>query len=813
VRRISSINITRRQAALALLGVQFLALLFIFLGRLFAPSLSPRANLTSPILFTSLTGLALLVYGGLLFAYARGWEYARHSVVILLTLLIAFTLPEPFVTQYAPFILVLPPVVALVLVGPFWIIGSAVALFVILLARAGWQGIYANPEAVLLYGMAISGLVISQLVAEAAHRASETRRREAEQQSKELIEKNQAIHFQASLLEAVEEAVIATDLEGKIIYWNRFAETLYGWPAADVLGQNVVHILMPETEVETAMREIAQLKTAGSRSSELVLRRRDGSTFTAFTTSSPIYDDQGRRVGRVGVSKDITQRKQAEAALRDSEESFRLLFANNPHPMWLYDPETLRFLEVNDTAVAYYGYSRAEFLNMRLTDIRPPEDIPRLLEYLAREHQTLQRPGEWRHRRRDGQVMDVEVILHRMEFAGRPAALAVVHDITERKQAEAALRASQERYLRTLDNMLEGAQIIGFDWRYLYVNDAVAQHGHQTKETLLGHTMMEVYPGIQNTEMFTALRQCMDERVVRQMENEFVYPDGSKRWFELSIEPAPEGIFILSIDITKRKMAEEEILRLNEDLERRVRDRTAQLEAANHELESFSYSVSHDLRAPLRAMDGFSRILLEEYGTQLPAEGLHYLDLVRHNAQQMSQLVEALLKFSRLGRQALNLQTVELEALARQAWEELSTERVHRRVEFQLEALPGVQADPALLKLVLINLFTNALKFTRQREVAVIQMGYRAGDGENEQPVYFVKDNGVGFDPRYTSKLFGVFQRLHRAEEYEGTGVGLATVQRIIHRHGGRVWAEAELGQGATFYFTLEGEGGVTRDA
>ena len=935
MRRISSINITRRQAALALLGVQFLALLFIFLGRLLDPSLSPRANLTSPLLFTSLTGLAWLVYGGLLLAYARGWEYARHSVVILLTLLIAFTLPEPFVTHYAPFILVLPPVVALVLVGPLWIIGSAVTLLVILLARAGWQGIYTNPEAVLLYGMEISGLVISQLVAEAVHRTSEARRREAERQARELIDKNQAIHFQASLLEAVEQAVIATDLEGKIIYWNRFAETMYGWLAADVLGQNVVQILMPEAEVEQALREIPQLKTAGGRSGEHVLRRRAGSTFTVFNTTSPIYDDQGRRVGRVGISKDITERKQAEAALRDSEESFRLLFANNPHPMWLYDLETLRFLEVNDTAVAYYGYSRDEFLDMRLTDIRPPDDIPRLLEYISREPQTLQRPGEWRHRRRDGQVMDVEVVLHRMEFAGRPAALVVVHDITERKQVEAALREneeryrqlieqaveaiylydpetrrvqecnsaflkllgysadealtltiydfirhdresidvnmeralaeggltigervwrrkdgrlvdvyitvsriqqqgrnilfvmahditkrkraedalriSQERYRRTLDNMLEGFQVIGFNWRYLYVNDAVVQHGRHTKDALLGHTMMEVYPGIEYTEMFAALRRCMEERAPLYLENEFVYFDGSKRWFQLSVEPSPEGIFILSIDITERKQAEKEIRQLNEDLERRVHERTAQLEAANRELESFSYSVSHDLRAPLRAMDGFSRILLEEYAAQLPTEGLHYLDLVRRNAQQMSELVEALLKFSRLGRQALKLQPVALEPLARQAWDELSIEPAGRRVEFTLPELPEVQADPALLKLVLVNLFANALKFTRQREVAVIEMGYHTEDGENGKRVYFVKDNGVGFDPRYTSKLFGVFQRLHRAEEYEGTGVGLATVQRIIHRHGGRVWAEAEVNHGATFYFTLEGE--VVSDA
>jgi len=671
MRQFFSINITQRQAALVLLSVQCLAILFIFLDQVVTP--------TRQIFPTLITGLAALVYGGLLVAYWRGWEYARHTVVVILTLLIGFTLPEPFISRYMPFILILHPVLALVLTGPLWVIGSAATTWFILLARADWQGVYANPETIGLYATGISCLVLSQWVAETAQRALEARRQEAEQQAQALSQRNQAIHFQARLLEAVEQAVIATDLEGKIIYWNRFAKTLYGWPAEEVLGRNVVQVLVAETDVGEAAVRIARLRAGKSLSGESVLRHRDGSRLTVLATASPIYDGEGKLIGLIGVSSDIT----------------------------------------------------------------------------------------------------------------------------ERKQAEAALQASQERYLRTLDNMLEGCQIISFDWRYLYVNDVVAQHGRQTKAALLGHTMLEVYPGIENTELFAALRRCMDERLPRHMENEFVYADGSKEWFELSIEPAPEGLFVLSVDVTQRKRAEDEIRRLNADLEQRVHDRTAQLEAANRELESFSYSVSHDLRAPLRAMDGFSRILLEDYAPQLPAEAQHYLDLVRHNAQQMSDLVEALLALSRLGRQALKLQPVALDQLVRDAWEELRAEQNGRRVEFTLGDLPSVQADPALLKQVLLNLLTNALKFTRQREVTTIQVGSRIEGGKQ---VYFVKDNGVGFDMRYASKLFGVFQRLHRAEEYEGTGVGLATVQRIIHRHRGRVWAEGEIGQGATFYFTLEGE-------
>jgi PAS domain S-box-containing protein len=338
------------------------------------------------------------------------------------------------------------------------------------------------------------------------------------------------------------------------------------------------------------------------------------------------------------------------------------------------------------------------------------------------------------------------------------------------------------------------------------VNAAAEAMTGYTSEELAGRHWFEV---VMPKDRFPDLEAVLGHEIVLDQRSEFEHPiltkSGRERYLVWRSGPVHEhgkleGRVFFGVDITERRQVEEEIRRLNAELERRVHERTAELTAANQDLEAFAYSVSHDLRAPLRAVDGFSHLLETKHAAGLDDEAAHYVDMIRTSSQAMGRLIDDLLALSRMGQQPLKSKTFDMSELAYGAYQNLAPAREGRRVEWEVKAMPEAYGDPALIREVLANLLSNALKFSAPRDVASIEAG---GENRGKENLYYVRDNGVGFDMAYKQKLFGVFQRLHASRDFEGTGVGLAIVRRIVTRHGGQVWAESKVDEGATFYFTL----------
>ncbi len=373
------------------------------------------------------------------------------------------------------------------------------------------------------------------------------------------------------------------------------------------------------------------------------------------------------------------------------------------------------------------------------------------------------------------------------------------------KESDAVLMVSEVMYLTIFENT-GTATIIGEGDTTIYLaNSQFQKLSGYTKEELEGKKSWTEFIAKEDLErmlQYHRLRHIDPNAAPKNYEIKFLEWSGDIKDFFVTVDiiPGTQKSVLSFMDITELKRIEREIRSLNEGLEKRVRERTIQLETANKELEAFSYSVSHDLRTPLISIQAFSRLLSEKYGTQLDAKGKTFLDAIQKSTKQMDQLINDLLALSRLKRHDFKSVEIDVGSLAKSVFEELKVIIPDRELRLTVNHTPPGPGDPSLMHQVFVNLLSNAIKFTRKRETARIEVGGAVGNGEN---TYYVKDNGVGFDMADVEKLFGVFHRLHSADEYEGTGIGLAIVQRIVTRHGGRVWAEGKIDEGATFFFTL----------
>ena len=390
------------------------------------------------------------------------------------------------------------------------------------------------------------------------------------------------------------------------------------------------------------------------------------------------------------------------------------------------------------------------------------------------------------------------------------AELRKVQDTLEEKVRErtAELSASEEKYRALIESANDAILVQELDpdgkpGSFIEVNELACRQLGYSREELARLTPADITDPRWRDSLAVAMdklsrdRHAVFETALMARDGRSIPVEVSTRMLELR---GRRLLFSLLRDITERKLADDEIRKLNSELEQRVRDRTAQLELANKELEAFSFSVSHDLRAPVRAIDGFSRAVREDYGDKLDEQGKHFLEILSENAARMNKLIDDILSFSRMGRREIQGMRLDLTELAQEVIAELRPSLADRNIHFTVGALPATRGDRVMIRQVLVNLLSNAVKFTRPRAEPAIEVGGAMGRDEN---IYYVKDNGVGFDMRYADKLFGVFQRLHAQDEFEGTGIGLAIVKRIVERHGGRVWAHATAGAGATIFFTL----------
>ena len=614
-------------------------------------------------------------------------------------------------------------------------------------------------------------------------------------------QQQEQLKFFGSIVESANDAIIGKTSDGIVVSWNQGAERLYGYRAEEMIGRSLSVLLPPDRPDELA--SILESVKKGQRLEhyETVRMTKDGQQISVSLNVSPILDNEGQVVGASAIGHDITERKQVEEALSESQSRLASIIDSAMDAIITID-EQQRITLFNPAAEHIFGYSAAEVIGAPLERLLPErfrsihQRHVRFFGATEITRRTMGTLGVLHGLRADGEEFPLEASISQLESAGQKFYTVILRDISERLQAQEYALESEARYQRVLDAMMEGCQIIDFDWRYVYVNDVVASQGKNSRDQLLNRTMMEVYPGIENTELFAALRQCMQDRRPTRLENQFLFPDGSIGWFELSIQPAREGIFILSTDITERKRAEEAFMRSTEELRR-----------SNTELEQFAYVSSHDLQEPLRMVSSYVQLLAKRYRGQLDSDADEFIAFAVEGATRMQQLINDLLAYSRVGTQGKPFAPTNFGEVLENALDNLQIAIQESEAVVTHDPLPTLMADHVQMVQLFQNLIGNAIKFRDQAPRIHVHADRIERDWQ-----FSVRDNGVGIDPQFAERIFIIFQRLHTRAEYAGTGIGLAICKKIVERHGGRIWVEPVPEQGSIFHFTIPDTGGQHDD-